>query len=35
MLKWGKEHQKKERYWDNMVQETGTKMAKGSVRSAR
>ena len=24
-----------ERYWDNTVQETGTKMGKGSVSSAR
>ena len=35
MLKLEKEHQKKERYWDNTVQETGTKMVKGSVSSAR
>ena len=25
MRKWGREHQKKEKYWDNMVQQTGTK----------
>ena len=35
MLKWEKEHQNKERYWDNTVHETGTEMAKGSVSSAR
>ena len=28
MPKWEKEQQKKERYWDNTVQGTGTKMAK-------